>query len=106
MGKDKVIKGLECCTRYPNEYGDCLGGDCPYGPRIDCHKELTRDALALLKAQEEEINGLRQLVEWAVDCGFGYDNIPEYYGMYEDKIGDMGYTEGLVYIAKEVAKHG
>ena len=58
---EKVIKGLECCTRYPNEYGDCLGGDCPYGPRIDCHKELTRDALALLKslsAFKEYFDGL------------------------------------------------
>lgn len=50
--RGKVIKGLESCCKYPNEYGDCLGGDCPYKPRIDCHKELMRDAVALLKAQE------------------------------------------------------
>ena len=50
--REKVIKGLEYCAKYPNEYGDCYGGDCPYGPRMECHKELMRDALALLKAQE------------------------------------------------------
>ena len=55
MDVKRVINGLECCNKYPNEYGDCMGGDCPYGPRIECHKELIRDALTLLKAQEPRV---------------------------------------------------
>lgn len=55
MDWEKVIEGLECCIKYPNEYGDCLGGDCLYGPRIECCKELMRDALALLKVQEPRL---------------------------------------------------
>ena len=50
--KDKVIKGLECCSAY-----DYRCNDCPYqddgGAEDDCYSdELYADALALLKAQE------------------------------------------------------
>ena len=58
---ERAIKGLECCTKYPNEFGDCMGGDCPYGPRIECHKELLQDALALLKAQEPRVMTLEEV---------------------------------------------
>ena len=56
--RDKVIKGLECCAAY--EY-KC--NDCPYqddgGAEDDCYSdELYADALALLKAQNEIIDGL------------------------------------------------
>ena len=57
--REKVINGLECCAQYPNEYGDCLGGDCPYGPRIECHKELIHDALAMLKQQAQDLTDIR-----------------------------------------------
>ena len=50
-----------------------------------------------------ELRGLRLLVNWAVDCDFGYDNIPDLYERYADEIKDMGYTEGLVYIATKQA---
>ncbi len=54
--KEKVIKGLECCsngvvTPYVATCRFCA--DCPYGENdIPCTKELARDALALLKEQE------------------------------------------------------
>lgn len=80
---EKVIKGLECCIKYPNEYGDCLGGDCPYEPRIECHKELMRDSLALLKAQEPRephytkleyiVNGMPVAINHP-ECPRCYDN--------------------------------
>ena len=60
---ERAIKGLECCAKYPNEFGDCMGGDCPYGPRIECHKELLQDALALLKAQEPRVMSMDELSE-------------------------------------------
>lgn len=40
------------------------------------------------------------LLDWAVECGFGYDNIPEEYAMYEKNVENMGYMEGLIYIAE------
>lgn len=56
-----------------------------------------------IKALEQETKtdkALNLLSEWAVECGFGYDNIPEQYEKYKDNIADMGYAEGLAYIAK------
>ncbi len=37
-------------------------------------------------------------VEWFVECGFGYDNIPEEYERYKSEIENMSYNEGLRYI--------
>ena len=54
-----------------------------------------------------QLKGLRLLVDWMVECDFGYDNIPEEYERYKDEIKDMGYTEGLIYIATmEADKEG
>lgn len=44
---------------------------------------------------------LRLLIDWAIECGFGYDNIPEEYEKYKEEIEGMGYTEGLIYIAEQ-----
>lgn len=44
---------------------------------------------------------LRLLIDWAIECGFGYDNIPEEYEKYKEEIKGMGYTEGLIYIAEQ-----
>lgn len=49
--RDKVIKGLELCSREPKQTIGCLL-DCPYEDVDGCRKVLMRDALALLKAQE------------------------------------------------------
>lgn len=48
--REKVIKGLECCTGYCDE-----DTGCPYygdGESFECEEQLRKDALALLKAQE------------------------------------------------------
>ena len=36
---------------------------------------------------------------WAVECGFGYDDIPEETDKYEDELDDYNYVEGLKKIA-------
>lgn len=51
----------------------------------------------------QELKGLRLLTEWAIQCGFGYDNIPEEYEKYKEIIKDMGYDEGLIFIATQEA---
>lgn len=61
MDREKVIKGLECCTRYEvgKQLNNCL--DCPYVEPIGFNQfrcksqEMKEDALALLKEQEELI---------------------------------------------------
>ncbi len=48
----------------------------------------------------EKEKALRLLIQWAVECGFGYDNLPEEYEKYKDDISDMDYIDGLIYIAE------
>lgn len=38
-------------------------------------------------------------VDWVTDCDFGYDNIPDIYEKYKDKLADYDYTEGLMMVA-------
>lgn len=56
----KVLKGLECCGN-----GNMCGGHCPYDGPDDgiegCTSQLARDALSLLKAQNEVIEDLRKV---------------------------------------------
>lgn len=59
----------------------------------------------------EDVKALRLLLDWAIDCDFGYDNIPEEYEKYKEEIFDMWYTsdspytEGLIHIAKRVVEN-
>ena len=53
--REKVIKGLECCTR-----GDVCFSDCPYFKEVPmadgrCITAVQADALALLKEQEARV---------------------------------------------------
>jgi hypothetical protein len=54
----------------------------------------------------EQIQTYQQLLEWAVECGFGYDNIPELYEQYKDRIDGMSYTDGLLYLASRSLEKG
>ena len=48
--REKVIKGLECCSRTTAE-PNCE--ECPYNAnKMSCDNDMMQDALALLKAQE------------------------------------------------------
>lgn len=71
----------------PKERADCL----------ECAREHEQLAEWL-----KELKGLRLLLDWAVECGFGYDNIPEEYQKYKNDVEskELGYTGGLIYIAK------
>lgn len=40
------------------------------------------------------------LLDWAYECGFGYDSIPEEYEIYKKDVENMGYLEGLIYITE------
>ena len=44
------------------------------------------------------------LVSWMVEAGFGYDNILDLYDKYKKDIDNMGYNEGLIYIALKEAE--
>lgn len=64
---EKVIKGLECCTRYEvgKQLNNCF--DCPYVEPIGFNQfrcksqEMKEDALELLKEQKEE---RKRMLSW------------------------------------------
>ena len=66
------------------------------------HKRTREEAITAwnraMGATKEK--ALRLLIDWAVACGFGYDNIPEEYEKYKNSISDMEYIDGLIYIAE------
>ena len=60
---EKIIKGFEVCIeRIPGKY-TCK--DCPYEiDGNDCEVNMSKDAIALLKEQNYEIQELRSMVEF------------------------------------------
>ena len=53
-GREKVIKGLECCSKGCSK-------NCPYFEIDVCNTLLASDALALLKEQQKRIEEITQL---------------------------------------------
>lgn len=67
------------------------------------HKAI--EALEILDYQRiiginQRYEAMSQVIDWAIDCDFGYDNIPEY-EKYKEEIEELnlGYKEGIIYIA-------
>lgn len=58
--------------------------------------------------REEHLSkALDLMIEWAVDCGFSFENIPEEFELYEHDIEEQGmrHNEGIRYIVmKESAE--
>lgn len=91
---ENVIKGLEEVQHYIKV------------ENLPAHtlkaKLVIDDAIALLKAQVEEIKALRQLVEWAEECGFGLDNILWREYVTEEELDSIdGYVEQMIYVARK-----
>ena len=66
---EKVEKGLDCCTKRPPYI--CDGGKmCPYHDEAICVMELRRDALDLIRQQQERIKELEEAQRMMVyqDC--------------------------------------
>lgn len=100
---EKVKKGMECCTNDVDDPYTCQ--ECPYlghkPTRDGCIQPMLIDALALLKEQEKEIKALRKLLDWAVECDFGLDNLGDWWTeRFAEEIKEMGYTESLIHLAK------
>lgn len=73
-------------------------------------KAISLDTVGTIKTLPSAEPTLREralmlLLNWAVECDFGYDNFPEEYERYKDEIEDMNYFDGMIYIAeKEVER--
>ncbi|MBR4895804.1 MAG: hypothetical protein IKZ41_05205 [Clostridia bacterium] len=102
--REKIMKALAC---HADTSKGCAE-ECQYikvrTPGVLCSEALARDALKLIETLIEENKGMRLLIEWAEECDFGYDNIPEEYEKYKGIVENMGYIEGLIYIGIQEAK--
>lgn len=68
---------------------------------IMCRTKCSLDAYNLIKQMQKENKALRQLLDWAVECDFGYDNLGNWWvDRIKGEIEGMGYTEGLIHLAK------
>ena len=100
--REKIIKGVET---HVTPYASCE--DCHYRQfNAECVSIMQRDAAELLKEQEKENKALRLLVEWAEECGFGFDQIQDKYERYKDEIKGMKYIDGMIHVAKRTLEEG
>ena len=82
-------------TRNYEGIGDDIAEECElYLKQVPSAQPTLRERALML------------LLNWAVECDFGYDNFPEEYERYKDEIEDMSYLDGMIYIAeKEVERN-
>ena len=77
--REKVIKGLEICSEYGSWHGlDCelneVYKDCPYrGCETGCVVTIAKDALTLLKEQEEVEATINE--DYEIFCGNCGENV-------------------------------
>lgn len=95
--REKVIKGLELCSREPGQTIGCLL-DCPYDGVDGCRMVLMREALALLKASK---SSLEQVAE---NHGLTVDGVEFALSQYQTVICEIthGRMSKLSYYAKDI----
>ena len=117
MDVEKVIKGLECCTKKLCIYKD-TEKECPYSELCgdyeeafeDCTTALSKDALALLKAQEPRVMEFDDVVGgdecWleAVNGACGYADCYACTGTGEVQVFRCKYDNPQYIIAKDYLK--
>ena len=98
---------LELVMHYcPDDDGSCsnLGDIRDLLDEIEALPSLIfpNDIAGEAEKKNKTNKALMLLLNWAEECGFGYDNFPEEYERYENDIEDMDYIEGMIYIAEKV----
>lgn len=67
IDREKVVKGLECCSK---SFNDLKCNSCPYdhyGVIEECTNVLAQDSLLMLKEQDEAIKEKNQRI-WQLLC--------------------------------------
>ena len=67
MDREKVIKGLKCCLALDSPCGDCPYYSYEEIQELECERNLRKDAIAMLKEQQQEIWELQDQVEYLTD---------------------------------------
>ena len=89
MDREKVIKGLEICSEHGSWHGlDCEHNeaykDCPYrGCETGCIVTIAKDAIALLKEQEDEKKRIMKVIWDILHEGLSIDTVADQDWVYE-----------------------
>lgn len=107
ISRAAAIDALE--KEKPTPFVNKDGSVDPFG--AGRQNQWYRDGIAIMNLPPAQPTlrerALMLLLNWAVECDFGYDNFPEEYERYKDEIEDMSYFDGMIYIAeKEVERNG
>ena len=70
--REKVIKGLECCSQE-----NCDGIDCPYSLNYMCFKQMGEDALALIRELEDAVKEHPKVI-LCKECGHSSKSLSPY----------------------------
>lgn len=81
--REKVIKGLECCTK-----GNVCVSECPYFGDVQmidgkCITMLQADALAMLKEQKDEKKRIMKVIWDTLHEGLSIDTVADQDWVYE-----------------------
>lgn len=89
MTRDQIIRDIE---------ERAVGEDCRW---IALRCDVAREIVRMLKEQEKEIKALRKLLDWAMECDFGIDNLGDWWTeRFAEEIEGMGYKESMIHLAK------
>lgn len=102
---DDTISRRAAIHAVHEEFDECTVWDESGEYTADVVERILDDVPAAQPTLRER--ALMLLLNWAVECDFGYDSFPEEYERYKDEIEGMNYFDGMIYIAeKEVERNG
>lgn len=71
---------------------------CPICDRVEL--ERPRKIMTTNDIEKKTLlKAFKLFVNWAIDNGFGYDDIPDQYLKHKDKLDDMWLSDGLMWIS-------
>ncbi len=94
---EEFVIMLDSGDRIPKSF-------CELSKEFKIINKLINEHFELLEKYEQLNKSFYLFIEWADECDFGYDNIPDLYEKYEEEIKDMRYYDGFKYIAMKEAE--
>ena len=98
---ENIVQALRCCSKESDYLDDNPCTKCPYNGKNFCNDEVKQDAITVIQNQNKKIKALRLLIEWATECGFGFDYFCNEYNKYKDKIKNMNNTDAMIFVAEQ-----
>ena len=62
LNREQIVKALECC------FGNSTCAECPYNDWVGCHRQMMKNAIALIKELAEECANLHASCTELTQC--------------------------------------